>query len=195
MKRLIRILTNTPFHIGLLLFGVLADQLTKFWAVAGLGTVRDLDGFLYSLKPLPVVGDWFWLTLAYNRGAAFSTTPQKFLPFLSPNAFYTLIALAAFVGLVFYYRQRAFPHVATRLGVVLVMAGGFGNLVDRWRLGRVVDFISWGVPGVAWRWPTFNVADSLICVGVAFLVFADFLDISVFRTRVREPEAGNRPTA
>jgi signal peptidase II len=195
MKSLVRILANKPFHLAIMFAGILADQLTKYLAVANLGTMRDLDGFLYSAKPLSVVGDWFWLTLAYNRGAAFSTTPQKILPFLSPNAFYTLIALAAFVGLVFYYRQRSFPHVATRLGVALVIAGGFGNLVDRWRLGRVVDFISWGVPGVAWRWPTFNVADSLICVGVAFLVFADFLDISVFRTRVREPEAGSRPTA
>lgn len=188
MNRLTRILSKPPVHAAIFALGILLDQASKLWAVATLGNFKAIDGFLYSSEPMKVVGDWFWFTLAYNKGAAFSIAPQRLLPFLSPNLFFTLIATGAFLGLAVLYRNRPTGHLATRLGVVLVISGGVGNLVDRWRIGRVVDFISWGVPDVAWRWPTFNVADSLVCVGVGFLVLADYLDVNVFKLRTRSSE-------
>jgi lipoprotein signal peptidase len=188
MNRLTRILVKPSVHAILFALGIVLDQATKLWAVAALGNFKAFDGFLYSREPMKVIGDWFWFTLAYNKGAAFSITPQKLLPFLSPNLFFTIVALGAFTGLAVLYRNRPAGHLATRLGVVLVVSGGIGNLIDRWRIGRVVDFISWGLPDVAWRWPTFNIADSLVCVGVGLLVLADYLDVNVFKLRTRSSE-------
>lgn len=190
MKRLVEILSSVKCHLALLVGGIAADQLTKFLAVTRLGDLRSIDGFFYTRKPFEVVGEWVQLNLAYNKGAAFSVAPQKLLPFLHPTFFFTLITFLAFGGLAVLYRRRPFPHVSTRLGVVLVLSGGIGNLLDRWRLGRVVDFISVGLPDMPWRWPTFNVADSLICVGVGLLVLADNLDVSVFKSR---ESAGPKP--
>lgn len=183
MKRFVTSLSSVKSHIALLVGGILADQLSKLGAVHGLGDLLMSDGFLYSRRPFEIVGQWIELNLAYNKGAAFSVTPQKLLPFLHPTLFFTLITFCAFGALAVLYRRRPMPHFSTRLGVILVVSGGIGNLLDRWRLGRVVDFISVGLPDMPWRWPTFNVADSLICVGVGFLVLADNLDVSLFKTR------------
>ena len=58
---------------------------------------------------------------------------------------------------------------AAALGYSLIMAGALGNLIDRVRLGEVIDFLDffWG----RFHWPAFNVADSLVCVGAALLVW------------------------
>ncbi|MEN9353654.1 MAG: signal peptidase [Fibrobacterota bacterium] len=183
MKRFVQIFSPVKTHIALLLGGIAVDQATKFWAVHSLGDLKAIDGFMYSRNPMEIVGQWFQFNLAYNKGAAFSVAPQQLLPFLHPTLFFTLVTLVAFGGLAILYKRRPFPHFSTRLGVALVISGGIGNLLDRWRLGRVVDFISVGVPDMTWRWPTFNIADSLICVGVGLLVLADNLDVSLFKTR------------
>lgn len=190
MKRLVPFLSSTRNHILLATAGLAADQATKFLAVARLGDLKAIDGFFYSRQPLEIVGQWVQFTLAYNKGAAFSMTPQKVMPFLNPTVFFTLMTLVAVTALGILYKKRPFPHVSTRLGVVLVISGGIGNLIDRWRLGRVVDFISVGLPDMPWRWPTFNVADSLICIGVGLLVLADNLDVSLFKSR---ESAGSEP--
>lgn len=190
MNRLVPALSSTRNHILLATAGLAADQATKFLAVARLGDLKAIDGFLYSRQPLEIVGQWIQFNLAYNKGAAFSMTPQKVLPFLNPTVFFTLMTLVAVTALAVLYSKRPFPHVSTRLGVALVISGGIGNLIDRWRLGRVVDFISVGLPDMPWRWPTFNVADSLICIGVGLLVLADNLDVSLFKSR---ESAGSQP--
>ena len=52
-------------------------------------------------------------------------------------------------------RHDAWP----KAGVALILSGAFGNLIDRLQLHKVTDFIDMGIPGYAWRWPTFNIAD------------------------------------
>jgi signal peptidase II len=131
------------------------DQLTKFLVVQHLP--------LYSsITLLPVLD----LSLRYNKGAAFS-----FLEGASgwQRWFFTVLALAvAGVILVWMRRLRARTQWLLSLSLALILAGALGNVVDRLRLGHVVDFIV-----AHWHhaeFPAFNVADSSITLGAALLL-------------------------
>ena len=128
-----------------------ADQVTKALVVANLpfGERRD------------VVGDLAQLWHVRNTGAAFSILPGATWLFVPV----TLLAIAM---VVYFHRtlHRGNPWIQVILGAVL--AGSLGNLTDRLRLGYVIDFISLGVGDL--RFPTFNVADSAVVLGIGALV-------------------------
>jgi signal peptidase II len=130
---------------------VLADQLSKAAITATLGVGESVR----------VVGDVLMLWHVRNTGAAFSLLQGGQLFFLVV----TVLALALIV-----YFQRVFRGRGAMLHVVLgmILGGTLGNLVDRIRLGYVTDFISVGIGDL--RWPTWNVADASIVVGILALV-------------------------
>lgn len=129
---------------------VVADQLTKAWAVAALS-----DG------PVRLLGDAVQLRLTRNPGGAFSLLTGA-TPVLA------LIAVVMVVVIVRTTRRTTDPWLAMALG--LVLGGAVGNLVDRlfrypgFLRGEVVDFVK--LP----YWPTFNLADSAITVGVVVVL-------------------------
>ncbi|HEY6100173.1 MAG TPA: signal peptidase II, partial [Anaeromyxobacter sp.] len=87
------------------------------------------------------------------------------------NAFFTAISLGAVGFILYYYRKLQDDQRFVQLALAFVLSGAVGNFVDRIARGYVVDFVEWywwNRPDL--RWPTFNVADSLIVVGVAMLV-------------------------
>jgi signal peptidase II len=137
---------------------LILDQATKLYIS------RTME--LYS--SIVVIKDFFSITYICNKGAAFSflaTSPYR----LTVLTFVSLIALAAII--VFFRKLRPDQNF-TAFCLSLVFAGALGNLIDRVRLGEVIDFLN-----VHWYehyWPTFNVADSAICVGV-FLLIIDML--------------------
>jgi lipoprotein signal peptidase len=150
------------------LIGVLIDQVTKI-QVAALVQARG---------DIPIIENWFSLSYAENTGAAFSTMEGQIPLFLVFTAF----ALIVTVDLVrrFEPTTRYVPFV---LGMIL--AGALGNGIDRLRQGFVIDFRkvyagtdplkSWFIERVHTNvWPIFNVADSLLVVGVTLFV-AHFL--------------------
>ncbi|SDU29958.1 signal peptidase II Aspartic peptidase. MEROPS family A08 [Verrucomicrobium sp. GAS474] len=138
------------FYVAALLLLAL-DQATKAWALANF-VVRDRE----------VIPDWLNLTLAWNTGIAFSL-------FRGNNGWLlAIVGLFIAVGL-FYARKIDWRPRETNLLFALLLAGAFGNLVDRVRHGAVVDFID--VHAGVHHWPTFNVADSCITVGAGILVF------------------------
>ena len=97
------------------------------------------------------------LTHGTNTGTAFG---------LFPNQTFILV-LASFIAigfLIYFYRTHAMPRPLLRFAIGLQLGGAFGNLIDRLRVGAVVDFIDVG------PWPIFNLADSSIVVGMALLV-------------------------
>ncbi len=114
-------------------------------------------------QPLAITG-WFNLVLAYNKGAAFSMLADGSL---LPRVLFSVIALVASAALAWLIRMPS-SSAATRFGAAMIMGGALGNLLDRVRLGAVVDFIQWHA-GTAY-WPAFNVADSAITVGACILV-------------------------
>jgi signal peptidase II len=147
---------KTKYLFWLLAFSVLlADQLTKAWATAKLKPVGLIE----------IIPDFFRFSYALNRGVAFSLFAE-----VEFNIKWILAAVSALAAaLVAYYLART-PGRQRRLcaSLALLLAGIIGNLIDRIRLGEVVDFIE-----LHWRdqftWPTFNVADSAICIGAVLL--------------------------
>jgi len=120
---------------------------------------------------------WLNMTLAHNYGAAFS--------FLS-NAggwqryFFIVLASVVSVALLVWLLRLPRREWRTGLGLALVLGGAVGNLVDRVKLGYVVDFIDVHFGG--WHYPAFNVADSAITCGVVLLLL-DTLLLSRFSKR------------
>lgn len=139
---------------------VMVDQITK-WIIVQNFQLHEA---------LPVIPDFFDLVYVRNKGAAFgflADTGYR-VPFLLTT---TMVAV---VFLVWFYRQLKPEQVLSRSGLSLVLGGAIGNLIDRLRLGEVVDFLD-----VHWfqhHWPAFNVADSAICVGVGMLLLAQWRD-------------------
>ncbi len=171
---------------ALFALGLAADQVTKFLAVdrltvaflrAGARTLGDkVEAFwrLKYLEPLATEPYYvfrpFWrMTYVENPNAAFG-----FMSFVPAEARYRLFLVisGAAVGFVFYYyRKLGVRQRFLQISLAFVLAGTVGNLVDRLARRYVIDFIDWywwNRPDL--RWPTFNVADSLLVVGIALLL-------------------------
>ena len=133
--------------------GLLADQATKLY----------VDKVMTLYQTIPVVDGLFNIFYIRNKGAAFS--------FLS-NAtwripFFITISLVASIVIVIGIRKLREDQRLAQISMSMIFTGAVGNLIDRVRLGEVIDFLQ-----VFWKtyyWPAFNVADSLICVGVGLL--------------------------
>jgi signal peptidase II len=144
---------------------VVADQATKL-----------LVGRFMSLhESWTVVEGLARLTYVQNRGAAFGVLSDADLPYQS--VLFSAVSLAALVAIAVYAWRLPAHTRLPQTALALVMGGALGNLVDRARLGYVIDFVDvyWG----RYHWPAFNVADASISVGVCLLV----LDI------LRSPQA------
>jgi len=128
-----------------------ADQLTKALVVAALDVGDRVE----------VLGDLVVLWHVQNRGAAFSL-------FQDASILFYVVTLAAFGMIVYFHRTLAGRGPWLQLVLGAVLGGTLGNLIDRLRLGYVTDFVSVGIGDL--RWPTFNVADASIVVGILTLV-------------------------
>ena len=139
-----------------LLISVLAlDQATKVW----------VDSSLRLYQRISIHPDYFHLTYIRNSGAAFGLFSDKGEAFRVPFFLAVSTLAIGFIGFFFYKARNDQPLLVTALG--LVLGGAVGNLIDRVRLGEVIDFID-----VHWHhlhWPAFNVADVAIVVGVGLL--------------------------
>jgi signal peptidase II len=127
-----------------------ADQITKSAVWQALGPDEG--------SSLPVLGDWLRLTLVHNTGVAFGLF-QGF-----PQIF-TFTSILISLGAVIFYRLQL-PHNQpwVQASVGLIVGGAVGNIIDRIRMGFVIDFIH-----VTWFPGIFNIADSAITVGVGML--------------------------
>lgn len=158
-----------PFHLCLILFSIVADQLTKLWALARFTNETGAPNHDY----INVIGDFVRFQLVFNKGAAFSSRPQDLMPFLPPWLFFLLISIVATVVLLWFYKSIDKRDWMSRLGVVMILGGAIGNFIDRMRLSMVVDFIDCDFPDfIMTRFPTFNVADSFVTVGVAVVILS-----------------------
>lgn len=109
------------------------------------------------------------LALAFNTGAAFS--------FLADaggwqNLFFVGVAIVVSIIILTMSRRLGADEVQVAVGLMLVLGGAIGNVIDRVRLGYVVDFID--VYYKSWHFPTFNVADSAITIGAILLILDAF---------------------
>ena len=161
-----------PFHIGVIVFSIVADQLTKLWALARFTNETGAPNH----DVINILGEFLRFQLVFNKGAAFSSRPQDLMPFLSPTVFFILISIVAVVVMGWFYRNIDKRDWMSRLGVVMILGGAIGNFIDRMRLQMVVDFIDCDLPDfIMTRFPTFNVADSFVTVGVAIVILSPFV--------------------
>lgn len=166
---------------GLSVFVLAADLLSKRWAVKALETDHG-----HVIKE--VIKNRLQFVLARNPGGAwgmFHDQPEKVR-----KPFFVLVSLIAVFVIVGMYRKLDPKQRALRWGLPLVLGGALGNLVDRITQGKVIDFIDYRADWVlalnklfvklkiaqaaSDHWPTFNVADIAICVGVVLMAI-DFL--------------------
>ena len=170
--------------------GVGLDQWTKYLAVSRLTE-------LFRRIGADTLGERLRAFLSYRHLEALSTEPyQVFRPLWrmvyveNPNAAFGLghflsdgprlgiflvAASAAAVAVVYYYRKLEADQRFLQVALALVLAGDVGNLIDRALRRYVIDFVDWhwwNRPDL--RWPTFNVADSMLVVGVALLLLKPF---------------------
>lgn len=132
------------------------DQVTKLYIHTSFA--------LYESQP--VIDGFLNLTYVRNSGAAFGFLSRHDPALL--RLFFLTVTTLALVILVLYYRRVPWPHRLTLFGLSLITAGALGNGIDRLWLGQVIDFIDVYVR--SYHWPSFNVADSAICVGVGCLL-------------------------
>ncbi len=137
-----------------LLIALVLDGLTKIRA----------EQAIEAYQPTPVIGQFFRLTLGYNTGVAFSL--------LAGGGHWPLIITGIIiVGLTIWLigslRSGEFPARAS-WPIGLLLGGAMANFVDRLPDGRVTDFLDVGLGTI--RWPTFNLADSFITLGLVYLM-------------------------
>lgn len=134
------------------------DIITKIMAVDYLGHYRSID----------FLGGFLRLELTYNQGGVFGIMQGY-------QSFFLIVSIAVLAVMVAYYFYENNMPALFRYSMALIIGGALGNIIDRLIPARpgVVDFISMGVDGI-YRWPTYNIADSVIVTGAIFLVIVVF---------------------
>lgn len=135
-----------PLGIGILVF--IIDQLVKHLVVSTM----------HLGQSLPVIKGIFHITYVLNPGAAFGMLEHQ-------RWFFIVVALAAVLLGVAFYKKLQQESFLMRSGAGLLLGGAVGNLADRIQSGLVVDFLDFRV------WPVFNIADIAICAGAGILIF------------------------
>lgn len=137
---------------------VILDRVTKVIAENNLVLgVREsiIDGF-------------FYFTLLYNRGAAWSI--------LSGNRWFLVsVSVVATIGFIFYYFKRINNSKAILLlALSLIIGGTIGNLIDRALYGQVIDFLDFIL--FSYNYPVFNLADTFLVIGMGLLIIAIYFE-------------------
>lgn len=133
----------------IILLVVFLDQYSKYYAVT----------HLTSGMSIPVIQDFFHLTLVFNPGAAFGILEHR-------TGLFIFIAVIMLMMIGYFYSRISPKYVLLRIGTAFMAGGALGNVIDRIRTGYVVDFFDFRI------WPVFNIADIAICIGAACIIYS-----------------------
>jgi len=145
---------------------------TAFYIIALSITLLDQVSKFYVQKTLrlgqvvPVIPSFFNLTYVLNPGAAFGFLSGA--PAAIRHPLFTAISIVAVLFIIYYRARHRQMRLLPSVGLACILGGAVGNLIDRLRLGMVVDFLDFHYGGN--HWPAFNVADSAITIGVALMI-------------------------
>ncbi|MDR6224771.1 signal peptidase II [Desmospora profundinema] len=137
-------------YFSITAFILLLDQVTKWFVLHRMS--------LY--ESIPLWDDVFHITSHRNRGAAFGILQDQQWLFIT-------VTIAVVVGIIVYLIRLKGRQPLMSWSLALILGGAIGNLIDRVRMGEVVDFLDFRLI----HYPIFNVADSAIVVGVAIMVW------------------------
>ena len=161
-------------YLAAILAGVIADQLVKNWTVSNLA--------LYEAKPfLPGIVELMYIQ---NTGGGFSIMEGRTW-LLAALTVVLMVALAVILW------KKVYDHPLAMWSLTLVLSGGIGNLIDRVRLGYVVDMFNFQFM----NYPVFNVADILVVVGaVGFAAYYLLLDEKIRKAKTAKEEKDDHGT-
>jgi signal peptidase II len=135
---------------------VVLDQLTKAAIMQSMA--------LYD--SIPVIKGFFSITHIQNPGGAFGLFARQEEGLR--RLFFIFLSSAAVIAVLYFYIQTPKSHPLLAAGFALIFGGAIGNLIDRFRYGKVIDFLDFYIGEM--HWPAFNIADSAISVGTTVLV-------------------------
>ncbi len=153
---------KTSIFLISLLVSLPLDQLTKQWIIRNIHYADRIE----------VIPGLFDLTHVRNPGGAFSFFADG--PFEQRMFFFIGTTLVAIVLLLLFLRKLMPEERLSALALGIILGGALGNLIDRIVYGEVIDFLDVHLLG-GYTWPTFNVADSCIVIGVGILIGEIFL--------------------
>ena len=145
----------------------------NFFIITGLVVVADqvskllIARYFEPGESISVIGETIRITFVTNTGAAFGMMRGG-------STLLLVFSVAVIIGVIVWLFRLRNPAFAKRVALSLILGGAIGNLIDRARMGRVVDFVDIGYGTI--RWPAFNVADFCITVGALLLALAIFLE-------------------
>jgi signal peptidase II len=157
-----------PLFLGLAAAVVVVDQATK----------ALVTGALRPGESRPIVDDLLRIVFSQNSGALFGLFKENAVMF-------GLVSIAV-IALIVVYHSRTGGSAYMTITLGLLLGGAIGNMLDRLRLGYVVDFVDGGIGAI--RWYTFNVADAAISLAIVLLFLA------AFRPSLAEPHRGAAAT-
>ena len=135
---------------------ILSDQITKSIVLNNIPLFSSLT----------VIDGFFNLTHLQNPGGAFSLFANQ--SFLLRKFFFIALPLILLVFLFYFYRSISDTQKYLAFGISLIIGGALGNLIDRFRFGKVTDFLDFYIKDI--HWPSFNLADSSIFVGITIFM-------------------------
>lgn len=144
-------------YILLLIVLLIVDQASKFGIHAGM----ELH------ESFVVIPGFFDITYLQNTGAAWSMLEGNMI-------FFYIISVIALVIMIYFFRSVDHTDTLTKYGIVCMMAGTIGNLIDRVLFQYVRDFFDFNIFG--YDFPVFNVADMALCFGVFLIFLSVFLE-------------------
>ena len=137
-------------------FIFILDQLTK----------RAVQSSLSLHQSKPIIQDFFHLTYVTNDGMAFG------LSMPGGRTILLILSIMLTIFICWFLWQEREGHNLVRLGLALILAGAFGNLLDRILYGKVVDFLDFMIGD--FHWYIFNIADSSVTIGMMVFIFHSF---------------------
>lgn len=135
---------------------VVLDQITKVY----------IENSFDLFQKIEVIENIFSITHVRNKGAAFgllSSFDSSFVP-----VFFILASFTAMGVILYLYKNLPEKRYIPQIALSLIFAGALGNLIDRLRIGEVIDFLDFH--WYQYHWPSFNIADSSITVGVIIFI-------------------------
>ena len=146
---------------------------TKLAVISGLVVILDQITKILILKNLPlyhsitIIPGFFNITHILNPGGAFGFMAHQDSNLR--NFLFLFLSSFAVCFIFYFYKNTWRTHPFLASGFALILGGAIGNLIDRIRFGKVVDFLDFYVR--SYHWPAFNVADSAITVGITIFIF------------------------
>jgi signal peptidase II len=149
------------------------SKYSRLLCIAGVVLIFDQTTKAFVLRFIPlyhsisIIPGFFNLTHIHNPGGAFGFMAKQNSGLR--HMIFIFLSSAAICLIFYFYRRISRSHLLLSGGFALILGGAIGNLIDRIRFEKVIDFLDFHIG--SYHWPAFNIADSAISVGIGIFIF------------------------